>query len=130
MARPNILNNPRNINVIVENEEYEQVLKKCQPNGFSAYLRELMRNDYLIKTTELIYNLREEIEQKNLKIEKLQDTILKMAAEVPKLSPVMKTKFIEQSLGQTIYCPSCGIQNIKLKGGKGRKCHGCGAMIL
>lgn len=129
MTRPNILNQPRTISVVVEGEEYEQVLKKCQPNGFSSYLRELMRNDHLVKTTELIEQLREDNEQKDRKIEKLQDTILKMAAEVPKPSIELQKKIQGHSLGQVVVCSSCGIQNIKIKGGVGRKCHGCGSWI-
>lgn len=130
MSRPNFLKQPRNINLIVENDEYEQILEKCQPSGFSSYIRDLMRNDHLVKTTELIYQLRDEIEQKDRKIENLQDTILKMAQEVPKSSKTIEAMIQEHSLGKAIYCPSCGIQNVKLKGGQGRKCHGCGAWIV
>lgn len=129
MVRPNILKQPHQINVVVEHEEYEYVLKKCQPNGFSSYLRELMKNDHLVKTTELIQNLRDEIEEKNKKIEKLQDTILKMAEEVPKPSIELQKKIVGQSIAQLVYCPSCGIQNVKFKTGIGRKCHGCGKWL-
>jgi len=130
MARPNFLKQPHQINVVVEHEEYEQVLKKCQPNGFSSYLRELMRNDHLIKTTELIETLRNDIEVKDQKITQLQNTILKMAEETPQMTTEAQRSIVGHSLGQTINCPSCGIQNIKLKGGKGRKCHGCGQWII
>lgn len=128
MSRPKILKQPKNINLIVESDEYEQILKDCG-SSFSSYIRDLMRNDKIIETTKTIRSLNDTISKKEEKIRDLENNISNITKELHKSSTINQNTNNIHSLGYEVFCSFCGATNLKLKTGTGRKCRECGKWI-